>query len=234
MQKLVITLSLICLLAVSYVFAVTGIGESDSGYLTSLPPDPPELSSPADATVDLSDAVTMVWHSQIHTSSYRIQIASTLDFSSPIVSKTVTDTSYTVMDLLAGTMYYWRVNGINAAGHGASSEAWQFSTAEFSTIDQNSSSIPEHFMLLPCSPNPFNPATSITYHLSGEAEMSLVIYSSSGQCVKRLVWGRKPAGRYTVKWDGRDNSGIPVTSGLYICCFQADNLILTQKMLFIQ
>ncbi len=65
-------------------------------------------------------------------------------------------------------------------------------------------------------PNPFNPETAISYQLSAFSDVELAIYNLLGQKVRTMVRGRQPAGRYEVKWDGRDEAGREVSSGVYI------------------
>lgn len=70
------------------------------------------------------------------------------------------------------------------------------------------------------SPNPFNPSTSITFEVESADERSvavrLTVYDIHGRLIRTLFNGSKTAGRYTVSWDGRDEQGIPVDSGIYL------------------
>jgi hypothetical protein len=65
------------------------------------------------------------------------------------------------------------------------------------------------------SPNPFNPATSVAYTLKKGGVVSVRIYSLDGRLVKTLMDGAAEAGTHEVLWDGRDNGGSPVRSGMY-------------------
>lgn len=65
------------------------------------------------------------------------------------------------------------------------------------------------------SPNPFNPATSVAYTLKKGGLVSVRIYSLDGRLVKTLMDGTAEAGTHEVLWDGRDNGGSPVRSGMY-------------------
>ena len=80
--------------------------------------------------------------------------------------------------------------------------------------------IPEETALLANYPNPFNPETWIPYHLSEPADVTLAIYDMNGQLVRRLAVGYQAAGMYqsrssAVYWDGRNQLGESVASGLY-------------------
>jgi hypothetical protein len=65
------------------------------------------------------------------------------------------------------------------------------------------------------SPNPFNPETAITYNLQKDGPVSIRIYSLSGRLVKTLKDEFGTAGTHEVRWNGTDNSGKPMASGLY-------------------
>jgi flagellar hook assembly protein FlgD len=61
--------------------------------------------------------------------------------------------------------------------------------------------------------------------------LRLRIYSNGGKLVRTLFSGVAPAGRHQVTWDGRDNSGINASGGLYFCRFEAPGVRITEKML---
>tara|TARA_Y100000815_G_scaffold250383_1_gene253078 strand:- start:148 stop:756 length:609 start_codon:yes stop_codon:yes gene_type:complete len=76
--------------------------------------------------------------------------------------------------------------------------------------------IPEEFGLYPNYPNPFNPVTSISYGLSEDAHVQLVIYDLMGRVVKELYNGYNASGMYTRKWHGDSQTGLKVATGMYI------------------
>ena len=96
--------------------------------------------------------------------------------------------------------------------------------------------IPEETALLPNYPNPFNPETWIPYQLSEPAEVTLMIYAVNGTKVRTLALGLMPAGIYQSRsraayWDGRNNVGEPVASGVYFYTLKAGEFTSTRKML---
>ena len=96
--------------------------------------------------------------------------------------------------------------------------------------------IPEETALLHNYPNPFNPETWIPYHLSGSAYVSLTIYAIDGKVVRHLDLGHQAAGYYQSKsraahWDGRNNVGERVASGIYFYTITAGDFTATRKML---
>ena len=84
------------------------------------------------------------------------------------------------------------------------------------------------------APNPFKQSTMINYQLAQAGLVNLKIYNIAGQLVKTLVSGQAGAGPHTVKWDGRDNSGNKVSSGIYFYRLQAGNKDLTKKLVILR
>ena len=96
--------------------------------------------------------------------------------------------------------------------------------------------LPKETALLPNYPNPFNPETWIPYQLAASADVVLHIYSVNGTLVRRLALGYQPAGMYHNKsraayWDGRNENGEAVASGVYFYTLTAGNFTATRKML---
>ncbi len=86
------------------------------------------------------------------------------------------------------------------------------------------------FTLEANAPNPFNPSTSIVFEIARAGPVTLRIYSASGALVRTLVEGVLPAGRFRTRWDGRDDHGTPVGSGVYLYAIGSDGKSLTRKM----
>ncbi len=76
--------------------------------------------------------------------------------------------------------------------------------------------IPQQFALLQNFPNPFNPSTTLAFQLLQDSQISLTIYNAAGQEVRTLVNKSFAAGTHQVEWDGRDNNGNLVSSGIYL------------------
>ncbi|MBI4553395.1 MAG: fibronectin type III domain-containing protein [Candidatus Latescibacteria bacterium] len=94
---------------------------------------------------------------------------------------------------------------------------------------------PREFALHQNYPNPFNPETTIRFDLPALTAVTLRIYNLLGQEVATLLDGDpKPAGFYTIRWDGRDASGRPVASGLYVYRLEAGTFVKTRKMLLMR
>ena len=90
------------------------------------------------------------------------------------------------------------------------------------------------FALLQNYPNPFNPVTRIRYDLPTAAQASLKIYDIRGVCVRTLIDSWKPAGQHTTEWDGRDQQGNRVSSGVYFYRLVIAGERLAKKMLLVE
>ncbi len=93
---------------------------------------------------------------------------------------------------------------------------------------------PERFVLNKNYPNPFNPSTTISYRLNESGQTTLRIYSITGKPVRTLVSSIQVSGEYHVCWDGCDNSGEPVASGVYVYRLKSGNTSQTRQMLLLK
>ena len=95
--------------------------------------------------------------------------------------------------------------------------------------------MPDKTLLLANYPNPFNPETWIPYQLANPAEVTVTIYAANGAVVRKLDLGHQRAGSYDSRgraayWDGRNEVGEPVASGVYFYTLQAGEFSATRKM----
>ncbi len=99
--------------------------------------------------------------------------------------------------------------------------------------------IPEKTALLANYPNPFNPETWVPYHLSKPAEVTLTIYATNGTVVRTLTLGHQAAGMYqnrvrAAHWNGKNEQGELVSSGIYFYTLTAGDFTATRKMLILK
>lgn len=97
-----------------------------------------------------------------------------------------------------------------------------------------SSEIPKKFKLYSNYPNPFNPSTRIRYDLPFDTKVSLRIYNLLGQAVRTLVHESQRAGSQVVIWDGKNDFGHSVSSGIYFYRIQASQFVKSRKMMFLK
>jgi serine protease len=99
-----------------------------------------------------------------------------------------------------------------------------------SRLVQANSMIPEGFTLSQNYPNPFNLNTTISFSLPAPAEMNLTIYNIMGQKIKTIAQGWYEAGSHTIIWDGKNEAGYVVASGIYFYKLSAGDKVITKKM----
>jgi dipeptidase len=90
------------------------------------------------------------------------------------------------------------------------------------------------FHLLRSYPNPFSSETMIVYEVSEGCEVRICIYASGGELIRTLVDGKHPPGKHSTVWDGRDDKGQKVGSGVYFCRMMAGGRTVVRKLALIR
>lgn len=90
--------------------------------------------------------------------------------------------------------------------------------------------IPKSFILFQNYPNPFNPETSISYQLPEKVHVKIAVFNLRGQKIRTLENAAQDAGCYTVRWDGCDEIGNKVVSGIYLYQIKSGDFVCTRKM----
>lgn len=102
------------------------------------------------------------------------------------------------------------------------------------TFISQKSSLPVEYHLFQNYPNPFNPTTTIEYQLPRSGEVSLKIYNLIGQTVRNLIDEKQLSGKYSTVWDGKNDNGQLVASGIYFCKIHTQDFLKTMKMILIR
>ncbi len=123
-------------------------------------------------------------------------------------------------DVEAGGRYFYKLQDIDLQGN----------VTEHGAVSINVAA-PQSYVLRQNYPNPFNPTTQIGYELPQAGQVNLIIYNSLGQEVRRLVDKQQAAGYHLVTWNGRDQNGKPVPSGIYHYRLQVEDHVATKRML---
>ncbi len=105
---------------------------------------------------------------------------------------------------------------------------------DITQLPQGFPEIPSSYALFQNYPNPFNPGTTIQYELPKQSSVILKIYDIFGQEVATLVNEVQREGRYSVQWDGRNKSGVQVSSGVYFYQLKTENFVQTKRMALIK
>ena len=102
--------------------------------------------------------------------------------------------------------------------------------AKMVAIAQEMIGLPTEIQLHQNAPNPFNSETVISWFLLEPRPSRLEVFSLTGQRVAALHQGPQPPGRHRIHWDGRDNKGRPLASGVYLYRLVANESVLTRKL----
>jgi hypothetical protein len=94
--------------------------------------------------------------------------------------------------------------------------------------------VPAVFALRQARPNPFNPVTKIAFDIPRPARVKLVVYDIAGRRVATLVDEEKIPGAYSVPWNGTDQHGAAVASGVYFYRLEAGDFVATRKMMLLK
>jgi len=117
-----------------------------------------------------------------------------------------------------GTVNQWCVQATGGAATGVDDEL----------------GVPATYVLRGISPNPFNPVTTVSYGSPTEGRVKLAVYNVAGRLVRTLVDGEVGPGYHSVVWDGRDEQGMEVGSGVYFCRMEAESFDAATKMVLLK
>ena len=101
-------------------------------------------------------------------------------------------------------------------------------------VDDDYSAVPKSYSLKQNYPNPFNPETVIEYNLAASGHVTLTVFNVVGQKVVDVVNGYESAGSKQAVWNGRDENGREVQSGVYFYRLTTDNFSMTRKMMLLK
>ncbi|MFN2304552.1 MAG: T9SS type A sorting domain-containing protein, partial [Anaerolineales bacterium] len=100
--------------------------------------------------------------------------------------------------------------------------------------DLEMSTIPTAYCLQQNYPNPFNMHTTISYHLKEAGYTTIEMYDLLGQQVRSLINAEQTAGIHQIHWDGKNESGEPVASGLYLYKMKTNDFVAMKKLMLLK
>lgn len=221
-----------------YFWRIRGFSSTDTSdwstirrFTTVALPIPPTPVQPANGATNVSTSPTLIWIPPNNVDSFHLQVSNSFDFDSLLFDVPgIKEFGYQLQGLDKGMQYFWRVNSTNSVGIGNWSVVFSFTTALTVSVEPIGHELPSEFQLLQNYPNPFNPETEIVYKLPAAFDVELLIYNPIGQIISTLVKQRQAAGVYSARWNGRDQSGREMASGLYFYRLQAGNFVQIRKM----
>jgi hypothetical protein len=140
-----------------------------------------------------------------------------------------TEMNLKVLDILddKGDQYSWKAYRNNSHRDG-------YYDVSLSYLAMDKNITPKEFSLGKNYPNPFNPITNIPYGLPEDMRVIIKVYDIKGSVVKTLVDRRQSAGHNSIFWNGTNNLGAPVSTGLYFYRIESSKFIQTKKMIFLK
>jgi len=128
-----------------------------------------------------------------------------------------------------------RMVAFGGLGSAYFNDVWTLNLSPTTGVESDSENVlPKTFRLLGNYPNPFNPETTIDFEMPVSGNMSLRIYNLQGQQIKNLFEGKIDGGRHQMIWDGTNDSGTKVTSGIYFCVLKAGTIAVSRKMVLVE
>lgn len=143
-----------------------------------------------------------------------------------------TTTAYVDSSVSIGTTYYYTVSAVHVWGITPTSNV--ASVSPVVPVGNHDAVLPARYDLHANYPNPFNPTTTIRYDLKAETRVTLRVFNLLGQEVRTLVDGRESAGYKMVEWDGKNNHGRTVSTGIYLYRLEAGEFVKTRKMMMLK
>ena len=173
------------------------------------------------------------------------------------VETSIDSVNWTVKDSLSGVDNNWKQRAVNLDEYAGLEKLWirfRFVSNETThTIgaliddvgiylehvsgieEKRITGLPEKWTLEPNYPNPFNPETTINYGVPENGPVQILIYNLRGELIRTLVNSNHSTGWYNVKWNGQNDSGISVSTGVYIYSLRSSGkMIKSQKMVYMK
>jgi hypothetical protein len=177
-------------------------------------------------------SVTLTWDPITDAQYYKVERSTDAQFTTDLViNDDVQYTFYIDDDLEWDTEYFYRV----AAYVGI----WTFYSDAISVILNwmdvaTTDQIPMSYAVHQNYPNPFNPVTTLRYDLPEDALVNITIYDMVGRVVKTLINDQQTAGYRSLQWNATNDSGAPLSAGMYLYTIQAGDFRQTKKMVLLK
>ena len=235
----------------TYWWKVKAVDTNTSGrwsegtfHFTIYYPEPPEefsLIYPQDGDTGISMLPTLIWQPAPDPDTgdriaYALVYSTHSDFSDSVLIPGLEDTSYTFTDSLEPEAdYYWKVYASDRFDLTTECESpYHFTTGKTGVLIITSPEVPRAYSLSQNFPNPFNPVTQIRYALPKPGRVSLSVYNILGEEIATLIDAQQEPGYYRLVWDGRDELGRGVCSGIYFYRLRAGDFVSVRRMVLLR
>ena len=203
------------------------------------PPNAFTLLSPPNFANGLTQTPDFIWATASDNdprdySVYTILIATDSLFLNIVTTvNALADTSFTITnDLSNNAQYWWKVIAVDTDSLTTESPVHNFTVGYVSTDPETA--LPTEYALHANYPNPFNPSTTIKYDLPEAGLVHLTIYNQLGQPIRTLISREEAAGFKSIIWDGRNERGKQVSTGIYLYRMRVNEFSQTKKMILMK
>ena len=153
----------------------------------------------------------------------------TKDFTPATPIATVKGLTYTDASVTSGQAFWYIVQGVDKTGNKG-----DISSPSGTTTVESTDGVPTEYALGQNYPNPFNPTTVIPISLPNNGHVVLKVYTISGEEIATLIDREMSAGNYNFTWNGRNNAGMTVATGMYLYRLQSDKFSSVKKMVLVK
>ncbi len=204
--------------------------------------DPAIITPDYFVEMDLMDSIlTDTWYRIVFKRDSTHAVFQLYDANNTLIDETINDSTIADYPPVPATAPLRIGNGGNLAGaRGFSGKIDQvliynnFEAENTTGVKDDNTVIPAKFVLFPNYPNPFNPTTTIKFGIPKAGQVELVVYDLLGRKVKTLLNENTHVGYHSVVWDGTNDYGNKVSTGIYFYRLKAGSLQQTQKMILLK
>ena len=199
-----------------------------------------ELSWDANIESDMIGGVYKVYRDEVYNSTgWSLGFEHVATVNHPTSGSTVSWIDTESVSNIGDRTLHYKIIAVDHTGKtsGWSNEVQIYAKIPKTAADESDVPVNEYF-LGENYPNPFNPATTLAFDLPAPSDVRLAVYDLQGRLVKTVAAGRYEAGRHSAVWDGSDDAGNPVSSGVYFYRLTVQNgavpFVQTRKMLLVR
>ncbi len=207
------------LFGVQAVFPDGGVSEIKTKSFTIINPE--EILPPTN--LEVSETGLITWNVPRILSGYNVYL------DDELIAENISETEYQLTDITPNVTH---TIGVSAVYN--DSEESEIITTEYSYVGNSNDTVNYRNELVGNYPNPFNPKTNIKFTTAENAQVNVKIYNAKGQLIKNLVNGNLEKGVHNIVWNGKDNAGKNVSSGIYFYKISMPDYQKTKKMLLLK
>ena len=174
--------------------------------------------------------VDLSWDACVFADSYIVKRSDTPEGDYTVIASGLTEPTYTDTDVTGGETWYYIVSAVNVYDESLNSD--EVSATPDIPVDVEENPV-EFELSLDTYPNPFNSSIRLSYTIEEDSRIRLQIFNMLGQRVATLVNTHMNTGNHTVVWNGRDDTGVLMSSGIYLLHLNSEKGSITKKIVLL-